>query len=457
MKVTQEKLPASQIGLEIEISEEKTKNTYEKVVKNLARSVNIPGFRKGKVPRHVLLQRLGTQSVKAAALQELIEETLPQVIEQESLEVLGNYQLRSNFEELVAQYEPGKTIVFSAVVDVPPTVTLRNYLNLSVKAEETAYDAKEVEDYLEKRRESQSTLVPVENRPSQMGDVAVIDYQGRAVNEQGEQGEELPGTSGTDFLVELSEGKFITGFVEGILGMNPEETREVSVTFPEDYPMKELAGKPAVFTITIKELKTKELPELDDDFAQEVSEFETMAQLRESLEKQFKEKAETETKNTIHGAIVEELLKQSVVELPETMVLDEVQTLITQTAMQMQNYGMDIKQIFNAESLPQMRERSRPEAIQNLKTSLVLKEIAKKESIELEQSAIEAKIEEVTKQIGDRNIDHLRLKQMVQDDLLTEKTINWLQSKTQVELVPKGTLTEVNSEEESPLNAEGLI
>jgi trigger factor len=449
MKVTQEKLPASQIGLEIEISEEKTKNTYEKVVKNLARSVNIPGFRKGKVPRHVLLQRLGVQSVKAAVLQELIEEILPQVIEQESLEVLGNYQLRSNFEELVAQYEPGKTIVFSAVVDVPPTVTLGDYLNLSVKAEETAYDAEEVENYLEKRRESQSTLVPVENRPAQMGDVAVIDYQGRAVNEQGEQGEELPGTGGTDFLVELSQGKLITGFVEGILGMNPGETREVPVTFPEDYPMKELAGKPAVFTITVKELKTKELPELDDDFAQEVSEFETMAQLRQSLEEQFRKKAESETRNTIHGAIVEELLKQSVVELPETMVLDEVQTLITQTAMQMQNYGMDIKQIFNAESLPQMRERTRPEAIQNLKTSLVLKEIAKKESIELERSAIEAKIEEVTKQIGDRNIDQQRLKQMVEDDLLTEKTLNWLQSKTQVELVPKGTLTEVSSEEES--------
>jgi len=448
MKVTQEKLPDSQIGLEIEISEEKTKNTYEKVVKNLAHSVNIPGFRKGKVPRHVLLQRLGSQSVKAAALQELIEETLPQAIEQESLEVLGTYQLRSDFDELVAQYEPGKTIVVSAIVDVPPTVTLGDYLNLSVKAEETIYDAQELEDYLEKRRESQSTLIPVESRPSQMGDVAVIDYRGREVNEQGEQGEELPGTSGNDFLVELSAGKFITGFVEGIVGMNPGETREVAVTFPEDYPMKELAGKSAVFTITVKELKTKELPELDDDFAAEASEFETLAQLRESLEAQFKENAATETKTTIHGAIIEELLKQSEVELPETLVGEEVQTLITQTAMQMQNYGMDIKQIFNAASIPQMRERTRPEAMQNLKTSLILKEIAKKESIQVEQSVIEAKIAEVTKQIGDRNIDRQRLRQMVQDDLLTEKTLDWLQSKTQVELVAKGTITEVTEEEE---------
>jgi trigger factor len=444
MKVTQEKLPASQIGLEIEISEEKTKNTYEKVVKNLARSVNIPGFRKGKVPRHVLLQRLGIQSVKAAALQELIEETLQQAIEQESLDVIGNYQLRSNFEELVAQYEPGKSISFSAAVDVPPTVTLGDYQNLSVKAEETVFEAKEVEDFLAKRRESQSTLVPVENRSAQMGDVAVIDYQGR-----GENGEELPGTSGADFLVELSEGKFITGFVEGILGMNPEETKEIPVTFPEDYPMKELAGKPAVFTITLKELKSKELPELDDDFAQEVSEFETIAQLRENLEGQFREKAQNETENSIHAAIVEELIQQSVVDLPETMVQEEVQTLLTQTAMQMQNYGVDIKQIFNAETMPQMRERTRPEAIKNLQTIVILREIAKKESLEPELEAVEKKIKEVTRELGDRNIDHQRLRKMVQDDLLTEKTLDWLQSQAKVELLPKGSLPEKKSEEET--------
>ncbi|MGH2416553.1 MAG: trigger factor, partial [Microcystaceae cyanobacterium] len=325
MKVTQEKLPASQIGLEIEISAETSKNTYEKVIQNLARSTNIPGFRKGKVPRQILLQRLGIQRIKASAVEELIQKALEEAIKQESIESLGNYQLRSDFEELVQQYQPGEPLAFSASVDVPPTVKLGEYQGLTIKAEETVYEAKEVEDWLEQRQVKQATLIPVENRPAQMGDVAIIDYQGRfAVTGEEDEGETIAGVQGVDFQVDLAEGRLIEGMVEGIVGMKPEETKEVSVTFPEDYPREDLAGEQAIFSITLKELKEKELPELDDDFAEEVSEFETIAELRESLEKQFQEKAESETKNSIHDGIIAQLLETSTVDLPETMVQQEV-------------------------------------------------------------------------------------------------------------------------------------
>ena len=448
MKITQEKLPASQIGLEIEISAETSQKTYEKVVQNLARTVNIPGFRKGKVPRQILVQRLGSQRIKAAALEEIIQKTLEEAVKQESIDSLGNYQLRSNFDELLVQYKPGETLTFSASVDVPPTVELgEEYKNLSVKAEETTYDPTEVDKFLEQRRQEQATLVPVEERPAQMGDVVVVDYQGRSPAAEGEEGEEISGTQAKDFQVELEEGRFIQGMVEGIVGMRPEETKKVAVTFPEDYPREDLANQPAIFTITLKEIKEKELPELDDDFAQEASEFETMAQFRESLETQFQEKAEKETKNSINEAIIKQLVQVASLELPETMIKEEVDAMLTQTAMQMQQMGIDVNQLFTAESVPQMRERSRPEAIVRLKQDRILKEIGKRESLEVEPEAIEAKITEIQEQLSDQQLDLDRLRTLVQEDLLKEKTLDWLRERANVELVSKGTLSESQDEQ----------
>ena len=447
MKVTQEKLPDSQIGLEIEISAETTKNIYEKVVKNLARSANIPGFRKGKVPRQILVQRLGQQRIKAAALEEIVQDSLKEAIEQESIASLGNYKLRTSFEELIQQYKPGEPLTFSAAVDVPPEVELGDYQNLKITAEETSYDATQVDDFLQERRVGQATLVPVEDRAAKLEDVAVVDYKGQFATDEGVAGEEIPDIQATDFQVELSEGKFVQGLVEGIVGMNLAQTKEIAVTFPEDYPREDLAGKPVIFTVTLKELKEKELPELDDDFAQEVSEFETMQELRESVEQQFQEKAQKETKSSIHEALVQELLKHGSVELPETMIEKEVDNILTQTAVQMQNYGMDIKQLFTAQTIPQMRERSRPEASERIKQSLILQKIAEQQSIELEPEAIETRIQEITEQLAEREYDPERLREVVAEELITEKTLDWIQEKATVELVPKGTLADSDEAE----------
>ena len=452
MKVTQEKLPDSQIGLEIEISSETSQKTYEKVVQNLARSSNIPGFRKGKVPRQVLLQRLGSKRVKAAALEEIIQTGLKEAIAQESLDSLGNYQLRSNFDELVQQYKPGETLTFSAAIDVPPSVELEDYQNIKVKAEESLYEPQQVEDFLEERRAGQADLIPVEDRPAEMGDVAIIDFAGKLTAE-GEEGEEIEGGSATNFQVEIAEGKLIPGMVEGVVGMKPEETKEVSVTFPEDYAKEELAGKPAVFSITLKELKAKDLPDLDDDFAADNSEFETMAELRESLEKQFQEKAATETKNNINEAITTVLLEQGTVDIPETLIQEEVTQLLTQTLMQMQQMGIDVKQLFNADTVPKMRENARPEALENLKKSLIIAEIAKRESLQATETEIAEKMQEVQKQLSGQEVDQAKLKDMVTKDLNQEKTFDWLREKAEVELVPQGTLTE-QSEENPPEETE---
>ena len=325
MKVIQEKLPASQIGLEIEIPAETTKNTHEKVVKNLAKSANIPGFRPGKVPRQILLQRLGTKAVKAAVIEELIENCLESALKQEGIESLGNPQLLSKFEDLIAAYEPGKVLTFLASVDVAPTIVLGDYENLSVTAEETVYDPESVENWFKERQEQLATLVPVEDRGAQLGDVAIVDYRGKSA----ETGEAIPDIDGEDLRVDMEAGRFIEGMVEGIIGMKPEEVKEMTLTFPEDYPKEDVAGKAVIFTITMKELKAKELPELDDDFAQEVSDQETIAELRASLEKRFQEQAEKETKDSIYEALTKEFVKGATLDLPETLIEKEVTQILT--------------------------------------------------------------------------------------------------------------------------------
>ena len=450
MKITQEKLPASQIGLEIEIPAETSKNTYEKVVKEIAKTANIPGFRKGKIPRPILLQRLGSERIKAAVLEELIQDSLQEAIKQESINVLGNYQLKSDFEDLVNTYNPGESFTFKAAVDVPPEVNLGQYQGLQVKAEEILYKPEDVDKLIDERREKLATLVPVENRGAQMNDLAIIDFEGRTIGENGEEeGDILEGVEGEEYQVELSEGKFIAGFVEGIVGMNIDETKKLPLTFPEDYGQKDLAGQKVMFTITLKDLKEKELPELDDDFAQEVSEFETMTALRESLEKQYQEKALNDTQQNIQSAIVDELLKQNSIELPNTMIEEEVQNILLQTANQLQSYGMDVSQFFTREMVERMRETAKPEAIKNINTKLIIAKIAEQESISVDDEEVKNKCTEILEGLKNRNVDEDKLEKLVAYDLIAEKTLDWLQEKTQVELLPEGSLKPDEEDEEN--------
>jgi trigger factor len=441
MKVTQERLPESQVGLNIEIAPEASRNAYEKMVQNLSRSSNIPGFRKGKVPRRILLQRIGNDRIKAAALEELIQKSLQDAIEQESIKALGQPNLRSNFDELLGQYNPGDAISFSVAVDVPPSIELADYNNLSVKAEEIVYQPEKVDDFINQRREEKADLVPVEERAAQMGDVAFVDFKGILPEEENK---EIEGGSATNFQVEIAEGKLIPGMVEGIVGMKPEETKDVSVTFPEDYPQEDLAGKPAIFSITLNELKTKELPELDDDFAQDVSddEFDTFAAYKESIEKQFKEQAQNQTNNNINEEIAAALMEQNQIDLPESLVQEETTSVLTKTLMQMQQMGLDVKQLFNSDNVPMLRDNARPEAVSNLQKSLILQEIAKKEALEPDQAAIEAKIAEIRPQLAGQEVDEERLLEMVTSDLLTENTYKFLRDKAQIDLVPEGSLKE---------------
>ncbi|TAG04895.1 MAG: trigger factor, partial [Oscillatoriales cyanobacterium] len=455
MKVTQEKLPASQIGLEIEVPSEKSKQAYEQVIKQFAREVNIPGFRKGKVPRQVLLQRLGQTRLKATALENLINDSLQKALEQEKIPAIGSFELRTEFEELLGKFDPEQPLTFSAKVDVEPEVKMGQYTGLQLQAEEVKYDEAQVDEVLAKYRSDKATLIPVEGRPAQLGDMALVDFAGRFTEAaEGETPAEIPGGDAEDFQVELSENQFVPGFIQGMIGMNPGETREVSVQFPDEYSSEELAGKPAVFTITLKELKEKELPELDDDFAQEVSEFETLAQLRESLETRFKTEQENKLSVNKEKAISAALVQLIDVEIPATMVDREIDYLLNQQAMQLKNYGIDINQLFTEQNIGPMRERSRPEAVERLKQTLALAEVAKLESLSVEPAEVVAEVAKVRKQFPKGNFDPEKLREFVAEDLLKQKTLKWLEEKGTIELVPEGSLTPAAEEEAEESDAE---
>jgi trigger factor len=453
MKVTQEKLEKSQIGLEIEITAEISKQKYEQVVKQLSGTVNIPGFRKGKVPRQILLQRLGTTRIKASVLEELIPEVVEQAVKQEAINAIGQPRLLSSFDDLINNYEPGKPLVVSAAVDVQPEINLKQYTGFQVKAEEIKYDPTRVDKVLDQERQKMATLIPVEGRAAQLGDVAVVDFKGVIAQAEGEdeatEPTPIPGGEATDFQVELQEDKFIPGFVSGMVGMNPGETREISAQFPDPYANEELAGKPALFTVTLKEIKEKELPELNDDFAQEVSDFETLAELRASLEERYQKEAADQTKANQQEALLAELINYVEIDLPETLINQEVDAMLTQTAMKLSEQGLDVRQLFTQDIVNQLRERSEPEAIERLKRSLAIEEIGKRESIQVTTEEVSAKVKELLELYADENIDPVRLQSLVEAQLANEKITDWLVANSSIELVPEGSLSKEEAEEET--------
>jgi trigger factor len=443
MKVTQEKLEQSRIGLKIEVTGDQTTKYYEQAIKNLTKNANIPGFRKGKVPRQVILQRMGQSQVKAMALEALLEPSLNEAIKQSEVPAIGNYQIVSNFDELLQSYTPGQNFIFNAAVDVPPVVSLGTYTGLAVKAEEIVYDPAQVDDFIDRQRREKATTIPVVGRAAKLDDIAVVDYNGKLAD-----GTEIGGAQADDFDIELSEGKFISDLVNGIVGMNIGDTRDINVVFPTDYPREDLASVPAIFHVVLKDLKEQELPSLDDDFAKEASDFDTLAEYKESIEQRFQEQAKKSTDQNIITAIESALIEVAEADLPETLIERETMNILNQMANQFSQYGMDVNKLFTRETIPKMKENCRNDAINNLKQQLAIAEIAKKESIVVSDEDIAAKMSEVLPQLAGEKIDENRLRSYITEDLQKEKTLDWLKEHAQVELVPEGSLKSADDDDE---------
>jgi len=421
--------PGSRVALELGVPGERSQAAYERAIESLSRSIRLPGFRKGKVPRAVLVQQLGPLRIRATALEDLVDSAFREALEQETVAAVGRPELSEGFDAVLERFEPGQSLSFTLELDVEPTPKLKSTKGLKAEAETVSYDPARVDELLEQSRRQLATLVPVDNRPAQSGDVAVLSFSGVF----SDTNEAISGGSSDAMEVELDDGRMIPGFVEGVIGMASGDTKEVDCTFPESYPQEDAAGRQARFTITLKALKTRELPALDDAFAQQASDKATLAELRSELETRLKDDAERRGKANRHNALVEALVEQLEVELPETLVQQEIRNLIEQTAGQIAEQGMDVKKLFTPDLVRSLMDTSRPEAEQRLRRSLALKALAEAEGISVDDKALEAKIKEVSRGLSQQgNIDPQRLRQVVADDLLQEQLLSWLEANSTI-------------------------
>ena len=425
LNVSTQSRPGCRVALEVAIPGGRCQASYDAAVDKLSRSVKLPGFRKGKVPRSVLIQQLGPLRIRATALEDLVESVCRDALEQERIVALGRPELQESFDAVLDRFTPGADLVLTLEMDVEPTPTLKTTKGLKAEAISVTFDPAKVEELLEQSRRQLAALVPVEGRPAAMGDVARISFSGVFAD----SGEPIDGGTSEGMDVELEDGRMIAGFVEGIVGMDVASSRDVSCTFPASYPQKDAAGRPATFSITLVDLKTRELPALDDAFAQQASDKATLAELKADLEERLKEDSEKRHRSNRHEALLEALVAELEVELPETLVQREMRQLVEQTASQIAQQGMDVKKVFTAEVVRSLMETSRPEAEKRLRRSLALEALASAEAIEVSDDEVTARAVEVKRDLGHRSdIDEERLRLVVSDELLQEKLLSWLEA-----------------------------
>ena len=421
--------PGSRLAVEIAVPAGRTQTCHDQAVEKLSRSVKLPGFRKGKVPRAVLLQQIGALRIRATALEDLVDSVFRDALQQAEIAAIGQPALDGGFEALLERFEPGQELSLTLEMDVEPTPSLKATKGLKAEAESVSFDPARVDELIDQSRRQLATLVPVEGRAAASGDVAVIGFEGTYAD----NGEAISGGSAEAMEVELEDGRMIPGFVEGILGMTPGETKTVVCQFPDEYPQEDAAGRKASFVISLSELKARELPALDDAFAQQASDKQTLAELRADLEERLKEDAERRNRSNRHDALLAALVEQLEVELPETLVQQEIVSLLEQTAGQLAQQGMDVKKLFTPQLIQSLRDTSRPEAEERLKRSLALKALATAEAIALEAGEIEAKVKELSRGFSDSsNIDPVRLREAVQEDLMREKLLGFLEANSTI-------------------------
>ncbi|CAK6701963.1 trigger factor [Synechococcus sp. CCY9201] len=422
--------PGSRIAVEVAVPAARCQASYDTALEKLSRTVKLPGFRKGKVPRPVLLQQIGPVRIRATALEELVEAIVQEAIRQEAIDAIGRPELSEGFEELLERFSPGSELTLTLVMDVEPSPSLKATRGLKAEAETVPFDPARVDELIEEQRKRLATLVPVEDRPAAAGDVAVLSFEGVYADTE----EAITGGSSETMEVELEVDRMIPGFVEGVIGMEVGENRTIECQFPDSYPQEEARGRQARFAITLKELKTHELPALDDSFAQQASDKQTLAELRQDLEQRLQEDAEQRTRSNRHNALLTALVEQLEVELPETLVQEEIRALIEQTAGQIAQQGMDVKKLFTPDLVRSLMETSRPEAEQRLRRNLALQALAAAEAIEVAAEEIQEKLREVSRSLSDSDaIDPERLRLAVTDDLLRSKLLEWLEQNSTIE------------------------
>lgn len=429
LQIKTKELPESRLAIEFQVPAEQCKKSFEDALSTLCKSADLPGFRKGKVPKAVILQQIGSKRIQASGLEKLLEAIWKQALKEESIEPLCDPELAGGFDSLLESFNTDKALKVTLETDVAPTPTLKATKGLTAEAEVIKFEKSKVDELIEQSRKQLATVLPVEKRSAAHGDIAVVSFKGRFADDN----KDIEGGNAESMDIELEEGQMIPGFVDGICGMKINEEKTIDCKFPDDYQDEKTRGKKAKFEIQLKDLKTRELPELNDAFAKQASDKETMSELRKELTNRLKDDTEKRQKKNREDSLLKVLVSQLEVELPKTLIDQEVRNLIEKTAQTFAQQGMDVKSTFTADLVKSLMESSRPEAEANLKNSFALQALAETEKIAVDEPTLETKLKEVKKELSaEKNIDQQKLRQAVLDDLLQEKLFAWLEENNTV-------------------------
>ena len=390
MSVQVENLEHNMAKLTIEVSAEELEKALDSAYNKQKKSISIPGFRKGKVPRAMIEKMYGAGVFYEDAANELMQKSYPEAIDESGVDIVS----RPSVE--VVQIEKGKPFIYTAEVAVKPEVELGKYKGVTVTKIDTSVSDDEVAEALEQERNKNARDVSVTDRAIQEGDTAVIDFEGFV------DGVAFEGGKGENHPLEIGSHSFIDTFEDQLVGKNAGDEVEVNVTFPEQYQAAELAGKPAMFKVKINEVKAKELPELDDEFAQDVSEFDTLAEYKEDLKKQLVEKKEVEAKKTKEDEAIQKIIDKSKMDIPEAMIETQCESMVEEFAQRIAQSGLSMEQYlqFSGMTVDQLKEQVRPEATTRIQSSLVLEKIAKEENIEISDEEVDAEVEKMAAAYG---------------------------------------------------------
>lgn len=387
MSLQVEKLEGNMAKLTIEVSAEDFEAAVEKAYQKSKNKINIPGFRKGKAPRKMIEQMYGKEIFFEDAANYAIPSAYAKAVDECTEEIVSQPKID------IEQAEAGKPFIFTAEVALKPEVTLGTYKGVEVEKSDASVTDEEVDAAIERERENNARTVSVDNRAVQDGDMTMLDFEGFV------DGVAFEGGKGENYPLTIGSNTFIPGFEEQLIGAEIDKEVEVNVTFPEDYQAAELAGKPAVFKCTIKEIKEKELPDLDDEFASEVSEFETLAEYREDVRKNLEEKKAEEAKNEKEEKVVDAIIADAKMDIPEAMLETQQRQMADDFAQRIQMQGISLDQYFQFTGLTRAAflEQLKPQAEKRIQSRLVLEAVAKAENIE----ASDAEYDEEIKKMAD--------------------------------------------------------
>lgn len=402
MSVQVENLEKSMAKLTIEVSAEELEKALQGAYLKQKKNISIPGFRKGKVPRAMIEKMYGPSVFYEDAANAILPEAYSKAADESGLDIVSRPDID------VVQLEKGKTFIFTAEVAVKPPVTLGQYKGLEVPKSDLTVTDDEVEAELKKEQEKNGRMIDVDDRPAQKGDTVTLDYAGTV------DGVAFDGGTATSYPLVLGSGSFIPGFEDQLEGVSVGEEKDVHVTFPEDYHAEDLKGKEAVFKCTVNKISRRELPELDDDFAMDVSDFDTLAEYKADLRKELEKKKEESARRAKEDAAVQKAVENATMELPEAMVTTQAEQQAENFARRIQMQGMKMEQYlqYTGQTMADFCKQMEPQAIQQIQTRLVLEAIAKEENIQIGEDKLQEELEKTAKMYG---MEADKLKEMMGD------------------------------------------